>query len=144
MLLELPGVREASPTLLAGVELLSRVDLDVRLQLIRLVELPVTVHTFKGLLAGVDPHVSIEVPVCSEGLAALIALVRFFPRVNPLVLLQAPGVEKPFPTDVTNERLLSRVASLVVTIRVLIVEGLPTYATVELLVLAVALFMQFE
>lgn len=54
MLLELPRVGEASATLLARVELLPGVDLQVRLELIGLVELPVTVQTFKRLLPRVD------------------------------------------------------------------------------------------
>lgn len=76
------------------------------LELIRLVELPMTVRTLKWLLTRVDAQVSVEVTVRSEGLAALVALVRFFTRVDPLVLLQTTGVEKPLPAHVTNERLL--------------------------------------
>lgn len=103
-----------------------------------------TVHAFKRLLARVDPQVSVEIPVCSEGLVALVTLVRLLAGVNALVLLQAPRVEKSFPTNVTDKRLLPGMAPLVVTVRVFIVKGLPTDATVELLVLAVALFMKLE
>lgn len=144
VLLELPGVGEAAATLLARVELLPGVDLQVGLELVRLVELPVTVQTLKWLLARVDPQVSVEVSVRSEGLAALVALVRFLAGVNPLVLLQTAGVEKSLAAHVTNKRLLARVASLVIAERVFVVERLPAHAAVELLVLAVASFVKLE
>lgn len=85
---------------------MTSVDLHVGLELIRLVELPVTEHAFERLLTRVDPQVSVEVPVGPEGLAALVAFVRFFTRVYPLVLLQTAGVEKPLPAHVANEGLL--------------------------------------
>lgn len=119
-------------------------DLQVGLELIGLVELPLTVHALERLLPRVDPHVSVEVPVRSEGLAALVTFVRLLTRVNALVLLQTRGVEKPLPAHVANERLLARVAPLMIAERVFVVEGLPTDAAVELLVLAVAFFMKFE
>lgn len=75
-----------------------------------------TIHTFEWLLARVDPQVSVEIPICSEGFVTLIALVRFFAGVNALMLLQAPSVKKSFPANVTNKRLLSRMASLMVTV----------------------------
>lgn len=78
-------------------------------------ELPVTVQTFERFLARVDPQVSVEVSVGSEGLATLVALVRFFSGVYSLVLLQAAGVEKALPAHVANKRLLPRVASLMIT-----------------------------
>lgn len=116
----------------------------MRLELIGLVELPLTVQAFKRLLARVDPQVSVEVSVRSEGLAALVAFVRFFTGVNPLVLLQTAGVEEPLPADVTNKGLLPRVASLMVAERVFVMERLPTYAAVELLLLTVASFVKLE
>lgn len=119
-------------------------DLHVGLELVGLVELLVTVQTFKLLLARVDPQVPVEVSVCSEGLVALVAFVRLLARVNPLVLLQAASVEKPLPAHVTDEGLLPSVASLVIPERVLVVESLPTNAAVELLVLAVASLVEFE
>lgn len=144
MLLELPRIGEAAAALLARVEFLPGVDLHVRLQLIGLVELPLTVQTFKRLLARVDPQVSVEVSVRSEGLAALVAFVRFLACVNALVLLQAPGVEESFPAHITDKRLLPRVASLMVAERVFVMERLATYAAVELLVLTVAFLVKFE
>lgn len=107
-------------------------------------ELPVTVQTFKRLLARVDAQVSVVVSVCSEGLVALVAFVRLFARVYPLVLLQAAGVEESLPAHITDKRPLARVASLVIGERVLVMERLPTCAAVELLVLIVASFMKFE
>lgn len=87
---------------------------------------------------------SVEVSVCPEGLAALVALVRFFACVNPLVLLQAAGVEKTLPAHIADEGPLPRVASLMIPERVFVMEGLPTYTAVVLLVLAVASFVKFE
>lgn len=144
MLLVLSGIREASSTLLARVELLPCVDLHVGLELVRLVEFPMAVHALKRLLAGVNPKMAVEITVCPEGLAALVALVRFLASVNALVLLEAAGVKKPLAAHVANKRLLARVAPLVVAERVLVVKGLPANAAVELLVVAVALFVKFE
>lgn len=87
---------------------------------------------------------SVEVSICSEGLAALVAFVRFLARVNPLVLLQTAGVVKPLPAHVTNIRLLPRVASLMIGERVLVMERPPACVAGELLLLAVAFFMKFE
>lgn len=141
---DLPWVREAPATLLAGVELLASVDLHVGLQLIWLVELPVTVQTFKWFLTRVDPQVSVEVSVGPEGLAALVAFVWFFTSVYSLMLLQTTGMEKSLPAHITNKGLLSWVASLMITERVFVMERLPTYAAVKLLVLTVTFFVEFE
>lgn len=103
-----------------------------------------TVHTFKRFLSRVDPQVSVVVPVCSEGLAALVTLVRFFPGVNPLVLLQTASMEKPLPTHLADAGLLPCVAPLVISERVFVVERLRANGAVELLVLTVAFFMKLE
>lgn len=42
----------------------------------------------------------------SEPLPALLAAVGLLPGVNPLVLLQVPGLREAFPTGVTAERFL--------------------------------------
>lgn len=144
VLLELPRIGEASVTLLARVELLACVDLQVGLELIGLVELPMTERTLKGLLPRVDPHVPVEVSVRSEGLAALVTFVRLLACVNALVLLQTSSVEKPLSAHVANKRLLARVAPLMIAERVFVMERLPADAAVELFVLAVAFFVKFE
>lgn len=144
MLLVLSGIREASATLLARVELLPGVDLHVGLELVRLVEFPMAVDTLERLLAGVNPKVPVEITVCPEGLATLVALVGFLAGVDALVLLEAARVKKPLAAHVANKRLLPRVAPLVIAERVFVVERLAAYAAVELLVVTVALFVKLE
>lgn len=144
MLLVLSGIREASATLLARVELLPRVDLHVGLELVRLVEFPMAVHTLERLLAGVNPKVPVEITVCPEGLATLVALVGFLAGVDALMLLEAARVKKPLAAHVANKRLLPRVAPLVIAERVFVVERLAADAAVELLVVTVALFVKLE
>lgn len=144
VLLVLSGIREASSTLLARVELLPCVDLHVGLELVRLVEFPLAVHALERLLAGVNPKVPVEITVCPEGLAALVALVRFLTGVNALVLLEAARVKKPLAAHVANKRLLPRVAPLVIAERIFVVKGFSANGAVELLVVTVALFVQFQ
>lgn len=57
-------------------------------------EAPLTVFTFKRLLASVDAYVFGEVTLVVEVFPALFAAVRFLPRVDHLVFLQVRGLRK--------------------------------------------------
>lgn len=55
--------------------------------------------TAVGLLAGVDPHVDLQVSHLSEAFSTNLTAERFFSGVAPLVLLQPAGGAAAFPAN---------------------------------------------
>lgn len=77
MFLELPGVRESAPAALAAVQLHARVNLHVRLELVRLPELPAAHGTLVRLFSGMDQQVAVVVLRRPELFATLFTPVWF-------------------------------------------------------------------
>lgn len=141
---ELPGVGEAPPTALAGVQLHASVDLHVRLELVRLPELPAAHNTFVGFLSGVDQQVTVVVLRSPELFSALFTPVRFDSGVQELVLLQLRHEQETFLADAADVRPVATVLPHVVQVQVSQVEGLPAGVASELFVLGVALLVRPE
>lgn len=141
MFLELPGVGEAAAAALAGVQLDARVDLHVGLELVGLAELPAAHAALVGLLPGVDQQVAVVVLRRPELLATLVTLVRLDSRVQQLVLLQLRRQQEAAVAHAAHEGPVAAVLPQVVQVQVAQVEGLPTGAAGELLVLGVALLV---
>ncbi len=140
--LELPGVREASPAALTGVQLHSGVDLHVRLELVGLPELSAAHDALVGFFSGVDQQVAVVVLWSSELFSTLFTLVRFDSGVQELVLLQLRHEQETFLADAADVRPVAAVLPHVVQVEVPQVEGLPTGVAGELFVLSVAFLVR--
>ena len=85
---------------------LSRVDLQVHLQMVLVGEPFVTLGAAIWFLPCVDPLVPLQAGRVGETGPAQVAAERFLPRVHPLVDLHLLGETKGFPTERTPEALL--------------------------------------
>lgn len=85
-------------------------------------------------VVGVDP----------EGLAALLAFIRFLSRVLQFVGLECLEDDEPLPAHVTTERPLSRVDPLMVVVRSFVEERLPTRVALVLHLTSVNELVSFQ
>lgn len=89
--------------------LLSTVDLHVRVQrAFLLVALPTQLAAVR-FLPSVRQHVALQVDLLDEAFGAELAAVGFLLLVEPLVCLQRDLLAKPLPTEAADEALLPRV-----------------------------------
>lgn len=82
-----------------------------------------------GVLAGVNPHVLLQVVTLAKGFLAEAAGVGPLPRVRPGVAQQAVPLAEPLSTGVTGKGLLARVDPAMDQQAALLVEALSTGVT---------------